>query len=425
METLSRLSYNQASVTDSEFDEGLVIKQTINEGLNDGAVLAFRVPAHPHRFTDLSTAMLSLEYVIQKGGGQAVATDMVFLEPGGMHSLFQTCDVRFNGVLVSSMTSYPHSAALCRYLGTSQNVREGVYDELDGSWPIGYLKRLSLTDLTDILFMKPVAAALGEQCFVGRIFSDVLSSCRQLLPPGVSMEIDLRRAANHFSLCSNKEQTHNFKVKIKSASLLVRRLTLRPPIHSRVMDSLQGGATLQFNRLDCRIMSLKAGVRIWKWLDCLNGAPLPNRLYMAMVSQEAYYGNINQCGTYLYHNKLSNFGAKLNGHDLLVSPLKSRFKVEDDGDTDQAASDAKEPFLALAEVSGQLSDPMSSLRVHFRDFVNGVSVFALELGKAGDKAGSSGTVDLELGFAEGAAADSCVLVFIEKTQSFTVYPKAA
>ena len=133
MEGVDKLNYAKEEIADSQSEVTHTVKQSITQGLNDGGVLSFRLPADPSRFTDLNTILLRLELSVQKPNGAAFTVgNNVFLDAGGMHSLFSSCEVRFNDEVVSTMTLYPYTTALSRHLGCSAEVRDGVWDTLDG-----------------------------------------------------------------------------------------------------------------------------------------------------------------------------------------------------------------------------------------------------------------------------------------------------
>jgi hypothetical protein len=425
MESVTRLSYNQSRVAELEDEAGYTIKQTISQGLNNGGVVAFRIPADPARFSDLNSIFIRVEFIITEANGRTATTadKKIMLEPGGIHSLFTSCHVKLNDESVSNMTAYPYTAALCRYLGNSKSIREGVWDELDGSWPTLNLAKPETLDVADGRFQKPMASAVGNQVCLGKIHSDVLNSCRQLLPPGTCLDIELRRANDTFSLLSNKAQTVTYKVMLSSVSLYMRRLRLQPQLHAKILGEIKSGAFLQFNRLETRVMSIKATSRVFRWLDCLNGAPLPNRMYIGLVSQAAVFGTLERVSTYFEHFQLTSFNAKLNGRDLLVEPIKTSFTVDaTSGATNAAESEAKAAFYSLAEVIGHVTDPTTSLRMSWTDYMRGNLILALELSKSGENPVSAGCLDLELTF-DSVSEDCCIFLFTEKTTNLHVIPR--
>jgi hypothetical protein len=417
MEGLSKFEYFDG-VEDVEGDVTTTIMHTISQGINDGGVLSFRIPGDSERFTDLNTILLRLELRLENSDGTVLEeADKVCLDAGGMHSLFSSCDVRFNEKVVSNMVAYPYSTALSRYLGCSKKLRDGVWDTLDATWDWRGLKK---SDCSAAAFPERLerlkARVNGKSTVIGRIFSDVLMSSRQYLPPGVTLGIDLRRAAENFSIVSN-QTVRTYKVHIVSASVYLRRISLRPSLSSRVQESARKKGCLTFTRLDTHIMNVASGTTVFRWLNCLNSAPLPNRMYIGFVSAKGFYGNLTQYSTYFENLRMTSLNVKLDGHDLLVHPIKTVFAKEQ-GETSLDGSNGIEGFLTIAEATNQVSDLTIALRMNYTDYMCGSTFFAVELGKAGGMSGGSGSLDLEFTFGSGGTdQDACVFVFTEGTES--------
>ncbi len=404
---VARLNYSKAEVVDAESEVGFVVKQSLNPGLNDSGVLSFRIPADAERFTDLNSVSLRVQLRVLKANGDNLdKVDKVFLDFGGIHSLFSCCDVRLNDDVVSSMTSYPYSAAICRFLGSATAIRRQVWEGLDGTYSISSFGKSDIGMAADDPEFEPTCDALDSQIsqvassksltLRGRVYSDFLTSCRQYLPPGVVVGVDLRRAPDHFSLCSPLKDKA-YKIVVDSASLYLRRLSLRPSILPRVLASAASGAHLIYNKLDARIMSIPKGMKVWRWLDALNGGPLPNRLYLVFVAQKSLYGNLTQLSTYFENLNISSFNVKLNGRDLMVEPCTTKFVKDDKGGTSTTLSDGRSGFLSVMDVLDLVTDQTVPVRLSYSTYMLGVTLFALELGKCGEKSGSAGSIDLEVG----------------------------
>ena len=142
----------------TSIDQSFVVKATQSQGLNDGGVISFRIPADPERFTDLNTILLRLEVSVQKpdGGTPGDDDDPVTIDAEGMHALFHSVTVRFNERAVTEMNAYPYTAKLCRMLGMSEGLREGVFDTLDASRSPSY-KSSTIKDTVALLSAVEVA----------------------------------------------------------------------------------------------------------------------------------------------------------------------------------------------------------------------------------------------------------------------------
>ena len=108
---------------------------------------------------------------------------------------------------------------------------------------------------------------------------------------------------------------------------------------------------------------------------------------------------------------------KLNGRDLLVDPIRTHFERDaTTGILDRAKTDSLEGFLTVAEVLNLVSDQTQPIRLNHEAYLQGMTIYAIELGKCGEKSGSNGYLDLELTFGtDGATLDACVMLFTEKT----------
>ena len=410
-----RLKLSKPHFLDAEEDISSTVKLTLSQGLNDDAVISFRLPADPERHTDLNSVRLRVSMKITKADGTDLnmpaalpappadgapappapaAVDHVCLEAGGMHSLFKSCDVYLNEHHASSMIAYPYTTALLRYLGCSINVRN-EWSLLDDSYEWDAAKsNLEAAQAPQWMDNRRNRQAYNYE-MNGRIFSDILMSSRQLLPPGVSLRIDLRRAPDHFSLVSN-DTNGQYRIHINYVYLLAKRLKLRPSLLPMVRESLRSNnCFLTFNRLDTYSITIPQGSRVYRWLNCLNGAPMPNRLYVGFVAQSSVHGNLTQACTYFENLNIVSLNFKLNGRDLLVEPILCHIRKNAQNET-QDRTDLTRPFLGLLEIFGHVTDMMLPPRLRYTTYQKGATLFGIELGKCGEKPGTTGSLDLEV-----------------------------
>lgn len=401
METIARLNYSSGPIEDPEDGLGHIVKRTIETNTFASSILSFRIPPDAERFSDLSNVLLAVDIHVERADGTKLGKDdKPFMAMMGMHSLFKSCDVRFDGRVVSTMGAYPYTAAIMRILGSTLDHRL-MLKALDGTEDMG-LARSSLDFGKDqpkedgrFRYLQKRLEGSKSMRLCGRIYSDVLGSSRQYLPPNVELGIDLRRAPDSFSVNCTLD-TVQYRVVIDSASLYVKRLAIKPSLIARPLATLKNDASMVFNRLDTRIRTLPEGQKMWNWLDCLNGGPLPNRIYVGFVRQAAFYGGLQTLSTYFENLNLSSFNAKFNGRDLMVEPCVASYKKKNGGKTDFDGSDALMPYLALLELTDTLRDTLSGTRFQYTDYINGYSLLALELSKSGEKSGTRGTLDLEV-----------------------------
>jgi hypothetical protein len=308
-------------------------------------------------------------------------------------------------------------------LGSSMEYRE-MWRSLDGATPF----RESTSDLNGGVMYMDLAGRLRDGkklTLYGRLYSDVLTSSRQYLPPGIDLGIHLRKSPDAFAVKST-DPSGKYRLVIESASIYLKRMSISPSrLPGTNIKAIKSNASIVFNRLECRMKTLPAGQSGWQWLDCLNSGPLPNRLYVAFTKQQAVYGSHTTASTYFEPANLTSFNVKLNGRDVMVEPLHSLYIVNSEtveGELERKVddvhmSDAKAPYLALLETCGVALDSFEPTRLSIVEYIRGNSVLCLELSKCGAKIGSTGTLDLEFAFGEGGNPfDACAFLFTERTQ---------
>ena len=413
----------------TSIDQSFVVKATQSQGLNDGGVISFRIPADPERFTDLNTILLRLEVSVQKpdGGTPGDDDDPVTIDAEGMHALFHSVTVRFNERAVTEMNAYPYTAKLCRMLGMSEGLREGVFDTLDASRSPSY-KSSTIKDTAGnrLAATATMHRILNKDILIGRVYADVLTSARQYLPPGIALGIDLRRAPDQFTLQSPAAGA-KYRLVVSNASLYVKRHRLEPSLTPGITSQVASGGFLGYNRLETRLISIPKETKVFNWLNCLgSGAQLPNRLYITFIAQKSFYGTINQASTWFEHMHLHRLSVKVGGRDILVEPMTSTFITDANGELNTTKSSALDGFLSVAEVVDAIRDQTAPLRLNYANYLLGNVVYAIEFGKCGERTGAfSGAVDIEAEFSRvdeaaqtnSGTAEPCLMVaFCEKTE---------
>ena len=161
------------------------------------------------------------------------------------------------------------------------------------------------------------------------------------------------------------------------------------------------------------------GSSVFRWLNCLNNAPLPNRVYVAFVAQESVYGRLTRTSSFFECLNMRSLNFKLNGRDLLVEPIRTSFSRDPaNGNIQPGQSDARDGYLSLIEVWNQIADKTMPARFSYANYFRGFLVYALEMSKCGEKTGGvGGSLDVEVEFDQNLTdIPACMLVFTEKTE---------
>lgn len=451
---MSKISYNQEYVEDIECALAKNVKLTLDRGLQEGSTLVFHFPGDSETYTDVSTLMFETEIAIKRGDGSNLdSSDRVFYDWMGLHALFSTVDTKINGQLISNMSCYPYSSRLQSLFGTNQAVRMAILRRYDHSWSdsvgLSNITEDPYTDPKGILPDQP--SGFGYESYMkllknedstgseeqkekvivmkGFIYSDFLMSCKQLLPPSTSLTLEMRRSPSEFFLCNaEKNAKHRYKVVMKSASVSFKRLHLSQTIHNKAMASISSsnGGSLIFTRLNTRLMNIPANSRSWRWLNLLEGAPLPQKMYVGFVNSRGLYGSIDQLGTFFESLNLESLALYYNSQPILTEPLKLSYKTMEDGSLNAVDSDARNGFLTMTTLAGHFSDPLNnSQRLDYSDYINGGIIYGFNLGLCGTKSGEvGGFLDLVLTFSDpGTPFDANLVVFLENTRAIPLSPQ--
>ena len=396
-EIANRLNYDIVEIQDAERKIPFFYHHTVN--VEDKNFVTFRAPPDSENFSALDeTHITLLVKIVNENGSELSETDKPFIDPMGAHALFSSCTVRFDGEIVSTMNYYPLTSKVSRWIGSGPNNR-GMWYILDNSTT----GTIGQSDATKILesVMSPLARRFKKSSYAFitmRLMSDVLMSARQLLPPNVEIIVEMRRSADPYAICSNATNpVVNYKIFMQYATLHVRRKPLKRSVINRPFSTLKHKAAMFFTKLETRTKTINSGYTSDMWLDALSGEQLPNSLYIAFISQKALYGDYNTISTYFEHAYVEQINARLHGQDILTTPLKSLFKQDEDGTVDEWGSNFGAPYYSLMCIIGAATNTQADVRLTPSEYINGNTLWCIELGKGGGKPNDRGDVlDIEV-----------------------------
>ncbi|XP_072021177.1 uncharacterized protein F54H12.2-like [Amphiura filiformis] len=163
----------------------------------------------------------------------------------------------------------------------------------------------------------------------GPLHADICFQSKYLLS-GLDLKIKLHRAKDSFCLMSD-ELAADFKVKIVGASLLMRKVTLSPPIilaHAKALE--KGTAKYPVKRVLVKSFTVPQGdLSITK--EGLFTGQLPTRLVVGLVDNRAFNGTYNLNPYNFQHFDLNKFGVYINGQQvplLALRPFTPKFSAE-------------------------------------------------------------------------------------------------
>jgi hypothetical protein len=205
-------------------------------------------------------------------------------------------------------------------------------------------------------------------------------------------------------------------IEIESVSLFVKRVILNPAARALLSQSLSSGGKLHYQRLHTIAFPCAQGSRTWTWHNCFNNIA-PRRVFVALVTQEAYFGSWRYGSTYLESSRISRVRFCLDGREIMPEPYETTFAYAPDGMVDPKATDAKSAFAGITRVMNNFGTPTSRAGINYANYINGSTLFGVDLDHADALGPVLGSLDIHMEFSEGAApAPMMVLVMGE-------YPK--
>ena len=399
MDVSKRLQYNIAGPDQDreECEKAFWLETTLDRHIS--GTLNFEIPPDPECFTDVNAAYISVTIQVFKADGRPLdRDDRVFVTPGSLQSLFQSCQVFLNGCPLDPSNAYSWSATLTSYFGVSKTARQDVWAELAGQSPPNYNSSKILPK--DVIgFMPGVNKVAGSKQYTltGRLMSDFMQSCAQPLPPGMKLEVKLRRSPDAFSLCScTEDRAQEYKVVINTASLFVRRIRMCKPVLDRTLESLANGGGLAYTRMECIVNQIPAQGVSYRVGNLMGGGALPHTLYLVLANQMAFTGSKDYLGNYFETGFLKSIQVYENGRPVLTKPIQCRFVYGEEGQLEPGLSDATQPFLSMTQAMNGIADSHVTSGVNYYDFLRGTTVSCVQLNSCGGTRMAPGFLDVEL-----------------------------
>ena len=403
------------------------VRLTLDRGINASGVLHWQVPANVEAFTDLSETTMDIQLKVLKADGTALADDdRVFLNPGYLQCLFATCTVSLNGTPLPVNTHYAQTTTLLSYIGTTEETRLRLWGPLSG-WTTHYQLNSTVADPTPDTYDAMVAKVAGSQTveISGRLASDFLMSSAQFLPPGVRMDIRLTRQPDNFTLVNGAGG--DYRIELQSASITIKRVVLRSSLRQLALGKFAclNGGSLVYNRLSTVMMPIGSDSQIFKWNNVYNSGQLPHTIYLVLVSQKAYYGDLTRLSNFFETGGVESMGFSVSGRTVMAEPFYCHYVYDGDGDAsavlDAVKSRAQKAYFALASRLGCVTNPAKTPGLSYNEFLQGCTIYVAQLGTCGgSRMEPGGALDVEVRFAKATPEPYLLMIFGEAEGSVTL-----
>lgn len=306
---------------------------------DDGdAPIEFVIPAGSEHYLDLAHTMLYIQAKISPVLGTAAENNKVAPVNNFLHSMFNQVDVFFNQKLVSPPNNaYPYRAYIETLLNYNREAKDSHLQA--GLW---------YTDLAGRFDAAPDAAEddenrglLYRRYFInggktvdlmGHLHCDVFNQDKMLIN-GVEMRVRLVRSKDAFCLMDSSTNGV-FKLQIKEATLIVRRVKISPSILLAHANGLaKTTAKYPITRVEVKSFTLHSGI-LGDTLDNVILGQLPKRIILGFVDNKAFNGNRAFNPFNFQHFNINYLSLYIDGVQIPSKPLQPRFTAPNVLDVD-------------------------------------------------------------------------------------------
>ena len=409
-----RFTYQFDASSEEDVESATHQRYTVDKGVNSAGAVNFVVEPHEEDFIDTAACYLKTSFrIVREDGEKLEEAGDVFLAPNYGANLWSQVGISLNNVPLPPGNDYQYTALLIDLLGASPAVRDGVLAPLSGfsSPAFASSKVSSVLQQNPIMFddLKKVGSTSKEVTVFHRIHSDFLQSCSQLLPNRMQLGISLTRGKDSVILSKDSSDLENYRVEILAVSLFVKRV--KPSVNKlqRLSKQLAQGGKLHYQRLHMIPYQCAEGNHSWTWHNCFNNV-IPERVFVALVSQEAYFGSYSRISSYLESGGVKRVRFCRDGREVMAEPYTSQWKYPAPGVVDTENSEAKGPFAGLLRATGVFSSQRHFVGIEYDSYLNGSTVWGVQLHQSNSPTGS---LDIHIEFEETVKEPMMVLVMGE------------
>ena len=382
---------------------------TVDKGIDSSGTANFIVEGHPDYFIDLSKCYLKTTFRIVDDKGDVLDdTATAFPCENYGTNLWSQVNVSLNNTPLPPGNDYAYTAQITSLVGASPESRGMVLKDLAG-WqqPLNGSSKLEHSLAGTYKTIKAATKQSYPLIVYDRIYSDFFLSCPQLLPNNMQLGITFTRSKDAFVLGRDNGDTKAYRIQVGSVSLFIKRVQLNETAHKLVDQNLATGGKLRYQRLQTVALPCAKGSRSWNWHNCFS-SDVPKRVFMALVSQESYFGSFDRTSSFLESAGVSSVRFCLDGRDIMPEPYKSDFHYDESGIVESAKCNAKSPYAGLCNTIGIFSNLRQYQGIHYDKYVNGSTVFAVELGR---KYPTIGSFDVHMEFAT-PTTDALMIILV-------------
>ena len=325
-----------------------------------------------------------------------------------LYSIMSQIDITIGNDLITTLTNLDHYKSFFQILTnySADTLNTLFRSALFYKDTAGKMESLDFDDEKNrnsgLYSRRDIIGASKEINLIGRLNADFFLQNRYLLD---NTDLTIKISRSKCSLCYIGDG--DYKLKILSATLYVRKVVINPEIRLAHAFCLEKGtAKYPFTRVDMKPISVSSGSTEMFKENLCTGA-IPSRIIFGMVESEAYNGANKKNPYNFQHFNLSTVQFQLDGSDIPYKPFKNDFKK---------GNYCGAYFSHFLGINKFISDAGSV--VDYNDFANGFAIFAFDL--TADLCNDdhfnlikTGSLRMQLNFSEPLEKNIIVVVYLE------------
>lgn len=323
--TKSELDLFTTPPTQTAIEDCTLVHYKPISSLTEESPVEFAVPGHGDDYVDLGHTMLHVtaELYTDLVRAENVAAPDVAPVNNLLHSLFNQVDITLNQKPVSPANNlYAYRAYLETLLNYGPAAKKSHltsclwYDDTPG--------KLDVAGDQNEGFKKRRAHFANKSTvdMIGHLHCDLFNQDRFLLN-GVEMRLRLLRSRNEF--CLMQSAGNDYKIRITSATLLVRRVKVSPGVllgHAKALAKTT--AKYPLTRVEVKSVTIAAGVQS-ETIDNIIHGQLPKRLVLGLVQNSAFSGDHQSNPFNFQHFNLDFLSLYVDGVQFPAKPFQPIF----------------------------------------------------------------------------------------------------
>ena len=328
--TKSELDLFSVPPTQTSIDSGYWTDTHPTASVTEDGPIEFDIPGEGEQYYDLSNLQLYVKAKIVKNDNTAIGADD---HPGPvnnwLHSLFEQVELSLGDTIVSSAThTYPYRAYLETLASLGNEAKEtqlttALWYKDDPERMDGFSSEVAdnVQNNKGLQERGKFTARSAVVEMVGRLHCDIFSQERLMINK-VPIRIKLIRSKNTFCIMAN---ANDFKVKIESAILFVRRVTLADSVYNAHQKALRlGPAKYPVKRVVCKYFQIPQGSTSTNQENLFQGQ-MPTRLIVGCVDSDAFNGTSRKNPFNFKHKNISEVALRVGGFKGTLKPLQPNF----------------------------------------------------------------------------------------------------